>query len=78
MWDLLVDYTGIGELDGITEMDLSGVDFADITDLGPLYVMDDLTDCGWRAPATWMLRTWTHCSTTWRPSKELPPRAPCI
>jgi hypothetical protein len=36
--------TGIGELDGITEMDLSGIDFGDITDLGPLYVMDDLTD----------------------------------
>ena len=25
-------------------MDLSGIDFADITDLSPLYVMDDLTD----------------------------------
>jgi hypothetical protein len=36
--------TGIGELDGITEMDLSGIDFIDITDLEPLYVMDDLTD----------------------------------
>ncbi|MFV1981250.1 MAG: leucine-rich repeat domain-containing protein, partial [Rhodothermia bacterium] len=36
--------TGIGELDGITEMDLSGVDFVKITDLEPLYVMDDLTD----------------------------------
>jgi hypothetical protein len=35
---------GIGELDGITEMNLSGVDFTDITDLAPLYVMDDLTD----------------------------------
>jgi hypothetical protein len=35
---------GIGELDGITEMDLSGFDFANITDLEPLYVMDDLTD----------------------------------
>ena len=35
---------GIGELDGITEMDLSGIDFANITDLEPLYVMDDLTD----------------------------------
>ena len=35
---------GIGELDGITELDLSGVDFGNITDLGPLYVMDDLTD----------------------------------
>jgi hypothetical protein len=36
--------TGIGELNGITEMDLSGIDFANITDLEPLYVMDDLTD----------------------------------
>jgi hypothetical protein len=35
---------GIGELDGITEMDLGGVDFVNITDLEPLYVMDDLTD----------------------------------
>jgi hypothetical protein len=38
-------YTGIGELDAvITEMDLSGIDFVDITDLEPLYVMDELTD----------------------------------
>jgi hypothetical protein len=36
--------TGIGDLPGITEMDLSGIDFGDITDLEPLYVMDDLTD----------------------------------
>ena len=36
--------TGLGELDGITEMDLSGVDFGNITDLSPLYLMDDLTD----------------------------------
>jgi uncharacterized protein YjbI with pentapeptide repeats len=35
---------GMGELDGIAEMDFSGVDFADMTDLVPLYVMDDLTD----------------------------------
>ena len=35
---------GIGELTGITELDLSGVDFAAITDLSPLYVMDELTD----------------------------------
>jgi Leucine-rich repeat (LRR) protein len=39
-----VRYVGIGYLDGITEMDLSGIDFVDITDLSPLYVMDDLTD----------------------------------
>jgi hypothetical protein len=36
--------TGIGELDGITEMDLSAIDFSDINDLSPLCVMDDLTD----------------------------------
>jgi uncharacterized protein YjbI with pentapeptide repeats len=39
---------GIGELDGITEMDLSGIDFVDANgtdlDLQSLYVMDDLTD----------------------------------
>ncbi len=35
---------GIGELRGITELDLSGIDFAEITDLSPLYRMDDLTD----------------------------------
>jgi hypothetical protein len=39
------DWTiGIGELDDIAHMDLSGIDFASITDLAPLYVMDDLTD----------------------------------
>ena len=32
------------KLDGITELDLSGIDFINITDLAPLYVMDDLTD----------------------------------
>ena len=39
-------FTGIGELGGITQMDLSGVDFVHfrITDLESLYVMDDLTD----------------------------------
>ena len=31
-------------IDGITELDLSGVDFVNITDLEPLYAMDDLTD----------------------------------
>ena len=38
--------TGIGELDAtITKMGkVSGIDFVDITDLEPLYVMDDLTD----------------------------------
>ena len=35
---------GIGELPAITEMDLSGIDFGDITDLSPLYVMDDLIE----------------------------------
>jgi len=39
------DRYGIGELDAdITEMDLSGIDYGSITDLAPLYVMDDLTD----------------------------------
>jgi len=33
---------GIGEILGITELDLSGVDFVDITNLAPLYAMDDL------------------------------------
>ena len=40
-------YIGIGWISGIahiTELDLSGTDFVDITDLAPLYVMDDLTD----------------------------------
>jgi hypothetical protein len=37
-------FIGVGELDGITNMDLSGIDFANITDLEPLYMMDDLTD----------------------------------
>ena len=35
---------GIGELPGVVELDLSGVDFAPITDLSPLYVMNNLTD----------------------------------
>ena len=43
-------YIGIGELPGITELDLSGVDFAAITDLSPLYLMDSLTDL-WLADA---------------------------
>ena len=37
-------YLGIGELPGITNLDLSGVDFVDVTDLSPLGMMDDLTD----------------------------------
>jgi hypothetical protein len=41
---------GIGELHGITEMDLSGIDLGNITNLEPLYVMDDLTDL-------WMVNT---------------------
>jgi hypothetical protein len=38
--------TGIGDVNGtrIIGMDLSGVDFRNITDLEPLYAMDDLTD----------------------------------
>jgi hypothetical protein len=51
-------WTGIGELDGITEMDLSGIDFADITDLEPLYVMDDLTDL-------WLVDTENVDATDW-------------
>jgi hypothetical protein len=35
---------GIGELSGITGLDLSGIDFVNITDLSPLHAMDDLTD----------------------------------
>jgi hypothetical protein len=35
---------GIRHILGITMMDLSGVDFTDISDLEPLYLMDDLTD----------------------------------
>ena len=42
--EMFPECIGIGELDGITELDLSGIDFASITDLSPLYVMDDLTD----------------------------------
>ena len=37
-------YLGIGELPGVTNLDLSGVDFVDVTDLSPLGMMDDLTD----------------------------------
>ena len=37
-------YKGIGDLPSITELDLSGVDFSQITDLTPLGAMDDLTD----------------------------------
>ncbi|OHB74859.1 MAG: hypothetical protein A2W31_15170 [Planctomycetes bacterium RBG_16_64_10] len=39
-----LERTGIGELPGVTKMDLSGTDFGNITDLSPLYVMDDLSD----------------------------------
>lgn len=35
---------GISGLDGVTEIDFSGVDFIQIDDLSPLYEMDDLTD----------------------------------
>lgn len=35
---------GIGEIDGITELDMSGFNFGPISDLSPLYLMDDLTD----------------------------------
>lgn len=39
-----VELTGINELPGITELDLSRIDFVDITDLSELYPLDDLTD----------------------------------
>lgn len=35
---------GIASFPSLTELDLSGIDFAAITDLSPLYVLDDLTD----------------------------------
>jgi hypothetical protein len=38
------DHIGIGELPSVTELDLSCVDFAAITDLAPLYLMDNLMD----------------------------------
>jgi hypothetical protein len=41
---IFIAYIGIGELSGITELDLSGVDFSQIVDLFPLGVLDDLTD----------------------------------
>jgi internalin A len=37
-------FIGIGELGGITELDMSGVDFASITDLAPLHAMDDVEE----------------------------------
>jgi len=42
--------TGIGALGGIMQLDLSGVDFANITDLVPLYAMDDLSNLWLVAP----------------------------
>jgi Leucine-rich repeat (LRR) protein len=35
---------GIAELPSVTELDLSGIDFAPITDLSVLYAMDNVTD----------------------------------
>lgn len=37
-------FRGLGDLPGITGLDLTGVDFSPITDLSPLYTMDGLTD----------------------------------
>ena len=37
-------FKGIGEQYGVTSMNLSGIDFSAITDLSPLYVMDDLNE----------------------------------
>ena len=52
---------GFGELDGVTELNLSGIDFINITDLSPLYVMDDLTDL-WLAETTNLGKAAsTHC-----------------
>ncbi|MBN1590454.1 MAG: leucine-rich repeat domain-containing protein [Pirellulales bacterium] len=39
-----VDDVGLGQLPGITELDLSAVDFAEIYDLSPLADMEDLSD----------------------------------
>ena len=38
------NYPSLAGLPGITEFDLSGVDFSQITDLSPIGVMDDITD----------------------------------
>jgi hypothetical protein len=38
------NYPSIAKLNGVTEFDLSGVDFSQITDLSPLDVMDEVTD----------------------------------
>ena len=35
-------WTGIAELDGVLNMDMSGVDFTEISDLSKMYTMDDL------------------------------------
>lgn len=43
--------TGFGELDGITQLDLSGMEFRFITDLSPIYVLDDLREL-WLAHAS--------------------------
>ena len=37
-----IDYTGIAELGGVLSLDMSGVDFADISDFSAMYAMDDL------------------------------------
>ena len=39
-----LSYTGIGELPGITELDLSGVDFGAIVNLSPFWLMDHVID----------------------------------
>ena len=43
-WTAARGLPALATLTASPKMDLSGVDFADITDLSPLYVMDDLTD----------------------------------
>ncbi len=37
-------YTGIAELGGVLDLDMSGVDFVDISDLTKMYTMDDLVE----------------------------------
>jgi len=45
------NWTGFAELSGVLNVDMSGVDFAEISDLSAMYGMDDLTDL-WLVGAT--------------------------
>ena len=56
VFDTLMDgglsgWTGIAELPGVLNLDMSGVDFTGISDLSDMYRMDDLTDL-WLVGAT--------------------------